>query len=254
MLNDALSSPKPLQHRDFLHDTKSKAESIGNSVATAIPSIVSQAESIINPIATAIPEAVSKVQSAIDSIETSIRGFERSAPKNCSIGTQKICIGSLPCQKLPLNISMLVPDSIPGLPEPFSGKVNDAIQDSISKLQSFADRLSKATSSIRTCFIAGSILMIVVVFMFICLFLSRPARFVLRFGRVPKMAISLFIGVVCCIPFIVLVAGFQFFQARIKLPSWIEVHNGEAGQLCIGLLCCALFMTLLTALIPIVFS
>jgi hypothetical protein len=42
---------------------------------------------------------------------------------------------------------------------------------------------------------------------------------------------------------------FRILQANIMgFPSWVTVSNGEVDGLCFGALCCAVVMTLLTAI------
>jgi len=56
---------------------------------------------------------------------------------------------------------------------------------------------------------------------------------------------------VCCIPLFIPAVVLYIFQLKTKeLLSKIEIEKGKVSGLYLGALCCAIVMTLLTALIP----
>lgn len=220
---------------------------------------MSNAKSAIDAVATAAPEAASRVKSAAGSLATPIREIDEHIPKNYSIGTRQVCVGysyNISCSGLPLNLSTLVSGIISGLPDLLDSNTEDALRDRVSRLQPLADSLTKVSAYFRQGLVLSSVLMAVFVLVFICsVFASlfNIASVVLRLGLCWRVTILLVLGLTYCAPFILLASLFMVLQTKMEgLPPWVEVHSGEVSRLCFGALGCAVVMTLLSAITPIV--
>jgi hypothetical protein len=99
---------------------------------------------------------------------------------------------------------------------------------------------------------SGLVLMLIIPTVFICSIFGRLfciVTILLRHSVRSRLTINLVLGLACCIPlFISAVVLYIFRSKTMGLPSGIEVEKGEVSEWCLGALCCAIVMTLLTAL------
>ena len=65
LLNRLLSLPYTLTNRGIIQDIKSEANSISNSIATAVPTIPIKAAGAIESVATILPGTIGQLRSAI---------------------------------------------------------------------------------------------------------------------------------------------------------------------------------------------
>ena len=222
--------PRALPERNILQSFQTEIVSVANSAATAIPGAISQAQSAANTLATTIPDAI-----------------EALVPRNCSLGTKQFCVGfthNNTCDDLPLTLSNIV-----------SEDVKSFLGDQLDDLQSLEGISKKLTSAyIQDCLIVGLMLMLILITVFFCSIFGRffcIAAILLKLSVRSRVIIHLVLGIVCCIPLFIPATVLYIFQSKTKeLPSEIEVKKGEASGLCLGALCCAIVMTLLTALVP----
>lgn len=206
------------------------------------PGVVTGIQSAANSAATVVPGAVSKVQSAAGAAATSISGAIGSIiPRNCSIGTGKFCIGiaeGLTCDNLPLNLSQILP--------------SDIVESlgNVDGTQALDEALQKVTTPyIRDCLIVGLLLMFVLTCLFI---MSMYGWFSPLAGKTTLgIALSILVGLVFCVPFIIPVVILHVLQSVLgHLPSWIEVRMGDVNTLCLGALCCSVTAVILGNIIP----
>lgn len=218
-----------------------------------------EVESAIVPIATKIPKVASEIQEAIGSIATPIQGIEEYLPRNLSIGVSQVCIGTqknVSCPTLPFDVSTLVVSGIQSIPEPIKHEVESVLGIGLGPLQYLADQLPKIIAGIRGCLVAGSVLLLTLAVLFVCLLFR--GRFCLgivlqHIAGWSKVLLVLIYGSLCCVPLILLASLLHIFQANIGvLPPWIEADIGEVGKLCFGSLASALVLVVLTSAVPIV--
>jgi hypothetical protein len=79
------------------------------------------------------------------------------------------------------------------------------------------------------------------------------AAILLKLSVRSRVIIYFVLGIVYYIPLFIPATVLYIFQLKTKeLPSKIKVKKGEASRLCLKTLCCAIVITLLTALVPAV--
>jgi hypothetical protein len=186
------------------------------------------------------PSVISEVQSAADALATIL--------PNCTIGTQQFCIGhDMPCHKLPLNVSKLIPTDVPKV----------LLQSILHDIQPLDDALAKVTAAtIWQTLIIGVVLIFAMTALSICSTLGKffcLTAILLRF-RFLRVGILLLLGLICCSPFLVATIVLYIFRSKTEhLPSWIQVEEGEVSKLSVGGLCCAIVMWVLSIVISIIF-
>ena len=216
--------PRTIPGSDIIQSLESAAQS---AVATAVSPAISNVESAANTAATAIPD-ISKIGHLI--------------PLNCSLGTKQFCVGfddRVDCNNLPLNLSSLVPKTIASF-----------VRDQVQVLQPLEDELKKVTpTNIQHCLTGGLVLVLVMAVIFISSIFRRLfcfAKFLLRLSIFIRVLISLTVGLVCCIPFLIpTVILFDIQSKTENMPSSIKIEKGEVGNYCLGALGCFVSMILL---------
>jgi hypothetical protein len=168
-------------------------------------------------------------------------------PKNVSLGTQKLCVGfanDINCTPLPLKISDLLPKKVEDLPDP----VKNGIHDQVNLLQPFVTALTNV-AHIQLGLILGLVLMLLFAILFISLILNR--RIVRILSRQSRILVHVTLGVICCFPLLAAVVILVILRkATSYFPLWVEVKHGEVGGLCIGALCCAIVLIVISAILP----
>jgi hypothetical protein len=219
-----------LHERDIIESAHNGVESAANGIATVIPGAASQVQSAVNAAATGALDAA-------------------AIPRNCSIGTTQFCVGfvhNIWCKNLPLNLSSIIPADVDKF---FQAKLDD--------IQPLNRALAKVTiANIQVCLIAGLILILILTAMsaasmfgwFYCLTAVLLPFKALRIG------IHLLFGLLCCIPFFVPAIVLYILKSKTQqLPPWIQVEQGEVDKLCLGGLCCAIVMVLLSSTLSVIF-
>ncbi|KAF2258061.1 hypothetical protein CC78DRAFT_479914, partial [Lojkania enalia] len=123
------------------------------------------------------------------------------------------------------------------------------------KLQPLERTLTKVTTLyIQYCLVVRLILLVIITILFACAVFSGFFSITSILARLTiGLRVVMVLGLICCILLFIPTIVLGLFQAKTKaLPSWIEVQEGEVGGLCIGALCCAVVMTILTAITPTV--
>ena len=205
-----------------------------------------EAQSAANVLITAIPAAASKVQSAAGTVETAasdIDAIKALIPRNYSLGIKQFLVGfgnHTKCNDLPLNISDIIPEDIANF-----------VSDEIQVLQPLEGILAKVTpANIQDCLILGLELMLVMAVLFVCLIFSRLLAFANFFVR---LATCLVFGLLCFISFLIPTIILYYVQSKIQdLGSSIEVEKGNVENLCVGALCCAVVMMVLTVIASVI--
>ena len=97
-------------------------------------------------------------------------------------------------------------------------------------------------------------LMLILITVFFYLIFGRffcITAILLKLSIRSRVIIHLVLGIVYYIPLFIPATVLYIFQSKTKeLLSEIKVKKGEASGLCLGALCCAIIMTLLTTLVP----
>lgn len=248
-----------------MQDIRSKINSIEDVATTAFPGVVatpiqdiqSKVNSVKNAIATDFPDA----------IEATIQEIEKYIPKNFSLGTKEFCVGigpNITCHDLPLILSGLVPeiaqnlsDSIQILPDTLEKSVQDQLTKLQEKLQEKLQPLERTlkivtTPYIRYCLVAGLVFLAVIAIVLACAVFSGLFSIMSILAKLTVgLRVVMVLGLICCVLLFIPTVIVQLFEANTKkLPSGIRVEKGEVGGLCIGALCCAVVMTILTMIVP----
>jgi hypothetical protein len=137
------------------------------------------------------------------------------------------------------------------LPNP----VENTIRERVDALAPLADRLTQfPTLYALNTLVAGLVLIATIIAFSIWLVFDRQSRIATTLQEQNvgiRMLALLGSGLVCCIPFLLLVFITHTLVEKAKeLPSWIKVEKGEVGGLGFGALGCALFLTVLAAVAP----
>ncbi|KAF2681923.1 hypothetical protein K458DRAFT_308528 [Lentithecium fluviatile CBS 122367] len=235
--------------RDFIEETGDFINDLTSAAGPAASQVVSAAKSFTSE----VPELVTKVQSAVTSAATGLEGtLLEFVPQNLSLGTTQFCVGfinSKDCKGLPLNLSDILPGSLQDLPI----SIRNVVQDSVDSLQPVATALTNI-AYVRVSLIVG----IVFVWLFAIWFIASTLEKVLcivgifiGLGRRSRIVVYTVLGVVYCAPLAIATAFLVLLKSKVDtLPSWIKVEHGEVGGLCLGALCCAAVLTIITAASP----
>jgi hypothetical protein len=222
------------ENRAFIESFESHAASVVNSLETSFPNAVSQIGDTASGLETEIPAVVSQVRSAANAVATAVpAAIEAIVPRNCSIGATQFCIGlahNVSCYPLPPDISGMIPSEI-------RNKLGEELESIQIFETAFRTALTKITpTTFRTVWIAGFVL----IFLILASSLFSIHGFVLLNHRMLRITCHLVVGLIFCIPFIVLVVILRILLSKARaLPSWIQVVEGELLGLFIGGLCCA---------------
>ena len=239
---------RTIRDRNIFQDIQSKVNSVTDAVATSLPDAI-----------TGLPGAIADP----------IQDMEEYIPKNCSLGTAEFCVGykhKITCKKLPLSLSDLVPDiaqhlpdGVQVLPDILEKPLQDLVQEFQKKLQEKLQPLERTLKKVTTpfvqkCLVAGLVLFVIIAILFACAIISglfNISSVLLRLTIGLRVVVVL--GLVCCILLFIPTIVLGLFQAKAKaLPSWVEVEKGQVGGLCVGALCCAVVMTFLATITPII--
>ena len=137
---------------------------------------------------------------------------------------------------------------------PLQSEVSNLIQAGLDSLQPLADRIPHITTYMQTCLIVGIALATLSTLLFFVSVVGRLfclTRILLQLNLVPRVIVHLALGLLCCLPFLVLVVILHIFQTKTKsLPSWIDVQQGQLGGLSVGTLCCAIEISTVSIIAP----
>ncbi|XTI87651.1 hypothetical protein V2W45_1240446, partial [Cenococcum geophilum] len=102
------------------------------------------------------------------------------------------------------------------------------------------------------CLIIGLVLMLILATIFFYLIFGR-LFYIAAILLSLSVVIYLVLGIVYYIPLFIPTIVLYIFQLKTKeLLSKVKIEKGEVSGLCLRALCCAIIITLLTALIPAV--
>jgi len=211
----------------FVTILASQAYSVESAAVTMASSVAGQAQSAVS---TAVVAAESAVYSII--------------PKNCSLGVKYFCVGftdRIDCKGLPLNLSNIIPSSVPTIGQP------SALASLDRALLVMNPRSITSSLIMGFCFAAFLICLDVIC---IC-FLWACQSGLIPFYSLPQIAAyaRMLFSVLCCIPLIVLTAVLYGILSKSKsmdLPREIAVQAGEASTHVLAALACAIFMGIFT--------
>jgi hypothetical protein len=248
LIQGLITGHEEAERRDFI-DPRDLINDLKSATGPAASQVVDAAKLIISE----VPELATKVKSAAISAATSLQGtIKKSIPQNLSLGTYRFCIGfidTIDCKGLPLNLSDLLPASVEDLP----GSFTDAIKDSMNRLQPAATALTNI-AYIRVFLLFGLILLFIFVALVIASTLGRILCIVgilIELSRRSKVIIHVIFGLICSAPLAVTAVILLVFKRKADvLPLWVKIDYGEVGELCLGSLCCAIVLTIITAVSP----
>ncbi|KAF2788130.1 hypothetical protein K505DRAFT_256214, partial [Melanomma pulvis-pyrius CBS 109.77] len=240
---------RTVQNRDILQDIQSKINSVKDAATTGLPGAVATPIQVIQSKVNSVKDAIAT--GLPDAIAAPIQEIEKYIPKNCSLGTKEFCVGvghNITCKNLPLSLSDLVPD--------IAQNLSDVVQEKLQeKLQPLERTLTKVTTPyIQYCLVAALVLLVIIAILFACAVFSGLFSITSILARLTiGLRVVMVLGLICCVLLFIPTIILRLFQAKTKaLPSGIEEEKGEVGGLCIGALCCAVVITILTAITPTV--
>jgi hypothetical protein len=190
-------------------------------------------------VATATAVGASLIAGAASAAETAI---EALLPRNLSLGISQFCVGFTDhtnCTNLPLNISDIIPEPI----KQFSEDIQNFVNGQFQPLQYLEGITAKVTSAnIKGPFVFGiGLVFVLAAILFFCLFIMRTVT-----NNLMKVGICL-LAILCCFPFAIPTAILSRVESKIQESGPIvSIEKGDAANLSIGALVCAIIMILLT--------
>lgn len=155
------------------------------------------------------------------------------------------------------DISQILPDNaLPDtLKKPIQDKLQEIQQKFEEKLQPIGRNLTKITGSyVQNALVAGLIILVIIALLLLCAIISGLFSITSIVGKlVIGLRVVAILGFLCCVILFIPTVVLVLLQRKTtELPSWIEVGKGSVEGLCIGALSCALIMTILAGITPII--
>lgn len=214
--------------------------------------IQNEGSNILDAAATKASDAFGHVQSAVSSAAAALPQLEDHMPLNCSFGIIQFCVGfqhSLFCSGSHFTLSALLPDELQNLP----GPLEDAIQARIQELSPLPGSLGNLSKGLEGCLIAGFVSMPLLLVLSCCVAFGCPgyiARITQKLSTKKQMLLHLGVGLVCCLPYVILVAVQRNVMAAVeKLPVWVEAEAGEVFSMSVGTLVSAVVFAVMAAVL-----
>ncbi|KAI3573906.1 hypothetical protein IWW34DRAFT_634406 [Fusarium oxysporum f. sp. albedinis] len=243
-LIDGLLSKRDPQSPDFI-----------DTIHTAIdklPGAVSRVQSAAGITATSIPDIIKDIPNQVNKTQDLAKDIpeliEELFPKNFSLGTGRFCVGlstNTSCSDLPLNITHIIPPDIVGY-----------LSENFDSIRALDTALSKITAPyLRYTLIIGIVSTFVSVLAFNASLYGWPSCFRVRTLRPGLLHVGarLIVGLALSVPFFVPTIILHILRLKLgQLPSWIQVQPGNVYGLCVGCLCCSLFIIILGTFVPFV--
>lgn len=155
------------------------------------------------------------------------------------------------------DISQILPDSaLPdSLKKPLQDKLQEIQQKFEEKLQPLGRTLTKITGSyIQNALVAGLVILVIIALLLLCAIISGLFSITSIIGKlVIGLRVVAGLGLLCCVVLFIPTVVLVLLQKKTaELPSWVEVGKGSIEGLCIGALSCAVIMTILAGITPII--
>lgn len=219
------------------------------------------ARSALDAAATRVADTASQAESALSSAAATLQEIDEKMPRNCTLGTKRICVGykqDINCSKLPLTLSSVLHNSTQELSRPAKDAIRGRVNDALSQLAKGSGRFP--APYIPATLLSGLLLMTAIAALSLSLALGRPPYFTVILRALTSKTswqslMALALGLACCSPFILLgVTLNAMLKATDELPPWVRVERGEACGLGFAALACALTLVLKFATVPMVVS
>lgn len=183
------------------------------------------------------PDAADNIQSTVSSAAVSLLQIGEYVPVNCSFGIIQFCVGfnhGQSCSSSRLTVSEFVQGKIQDLPSP----LRDSIQARVKDLSSLPHSLDSLPTAVLGCLIAGPLSFITLLLLSCCVAYGYPTHFadiIERIGARKQVMIHFGVGLVFCVPYVVLVAmQRKVIQDVEQLSAWVEIEVGRIFGTSIG--------------------